>query len=45
MPSDFVIKALVKFIRLLAIFGEHETVKYVIKVDRRNYIHEHFLKT
>ena len=33
MPSEFVIKIFVKFVRLLAILGEHETVKYV-KVDR-----------
>ena len=33
MPSDLVIKILVKFIRLLTILGEHETVKYA-KVDR-----------
>lgn len=33
MPSDLLIKALAKSIRLLTILGEHETVKYV-KVDR-----------
>ena len=33
MPSDIVIKILVKLIRFLSILGEHETVKYV-KVQR-----------